>query len=79
MAERCSLSPIAISKFERNISEPSFETTVKLATAFGMKASEFIIEIEMDMDGYVLLKDIDERGLLDSCFQKYENKDDEEL
>ncbi|WP_374049583.1 helix-turn-helix domain-containing protein [Neobacillus sp. OS1-2] len=50
LAERSSLSPIMISKFERNLSEPSFETTIKLAAAFGMKASEFIKEIEDTID-----------------------------
>ncbi|MFK9094215.1 helix-turn-helix domain-containing protein [Bacillus salipaludis] len=50
LADLCSLSPISISKFERNISEPSFESIVKLAKAFKMEVSEFIKEIEESLE-----------------------------
>ncbi|MBO0959940.1 helix-turn-helix transcriptional regulator [Neobacillus sp. MM2021_6] len=46
LAERSSLSQITISKCERNISEPSFETIIKLSQAFKMNVSEFVSEIE---------------------------------
>jgi len=50
LAARCSLTPNSISKLERNISEPNFETILKLAKAFDMKASEFIKEIEESLE-----------------------------
>jgi transcriptional regulator with XRE-family HTH domain len=52
LAERSSLSLVSISKFERNITEPSFATIIKLAKAFEMEVSEFVREIEegIEMD-----------------------------
>ncbi|ETI65883.1 helix-turn-helix domain-containing protein [Neobacillus vireti] len=50
LAERSSLSSISISKCERNITEPSFETIIKLAKAFEMEVSEFVREIEESLE-----------------------------
>ncbi|MFK9094216.1 helix-turn-helix domain-containing protein [Bacillus salipaludis] len=63
LAFNCNITRKAMSNIETNKNLPGLPLFVKIAH-------------ELDMNGYELLKEIEERGLLDIYLQKYRNNDD---
>jgi len=63
MAFKCNITRKAMSNIETNKNLPSLTLFVSIAHA-------------LDMDAYELLKEIEERGLLDNYLRKVENKED---
>ncbi|ETI65882.1 helix-turn-helix domain-containing protein [Neobacillus vireti] len=60
LAFNCNITRKAISNIETDKNLPSLPLLVKIAH-------------ELDMNGYELLKEIEERGFLDIYLRKYEN------
>ncbi|WHY77357.1 helix-turn-helix transcriptional regulator [Neobacillus sp. WH10] len=50
LAHDISINPTSLSKLERNICEPSLETIFLIASGLDMKASEFVKEIEENLE-----------------------------
>jgi len=46
LAGRTSMHPTTVSKLENNRGEPSLDTIVALSSAYGIRASELVKEIE---------------------------------
>ncbi|WHY86047.1 helix-turn-helix transcriptional regulator [Neobacillus novalis] len=66
LAFNCNISRKAISNIETDKNLPSLPLLVKIAR-------------ELDIEGYELLKEIEERGLLEDYLRKYDNNNDNEL